>query len=110
MNSITTHVLDTSTGKPARGVAIKLEFLSGSQFEDVGSGVTDDDGRLKTLLDGKAPLAGTYRITFDTGAYYGDAECFYPYVSIAFRIKDTSSHYHVPLLLSPFGIATYRGS
>ncbi|MFO0662592.1 MAG: hydroxyisourate hydrolase [Polyangiaceae bacterium] len=110
MNSITTHVLDTSTGKPAKGVPIKLEYLAGSQFEAVGQGVTDDDGRLRTLLGGKAPDIGTYRITFDTSAYYGEAECFYPYVSIVFRVKDASTHYHVPLLLSPFGISTYRGS
>lgn len=110
MNSITTHVLDTATGKPARGVPITLEFQKGTSFEQVGSGSTDDDGRLRTLLGGKAPEAGVYRITFDTSAYYGEAECFYPYVSIVFRIKDTSSHYHVPLLLSPFGISTYRGS
>lgn len=110
MNTITTHVLDTASGKPARGVPITLEFLHGTEFKSVGSGTTDDDGRVRTLLDGKAPQVGTYRITFNTDAYYGEADCFYPYVSIVFRVKSTTTHYHVPLLLSPFGISTYRGS
>jgi 5-hydroxyisourate hydrolase len=106
--SITTHVLDTATGKPAHGVAIRLEREERGAFVQLGEGKTDADGRLKTLLGGAPLVAGTYRITFDTGAYY--TECFYPYVSIVFVIKDATSHYHVPLLLSPYGISTYRGS
>ena len=110
MNSITTHVLDTAKGKPAAGVPIKLEFLAEGTFSELSAGVTDEDGRLRTLLEGKELRKGTYRITFDTSAYYAGAECFYPYVNIVFVVQDESVHYHVPLLLSPFGISTYRGS
>jgi 5-hydroxyisourate hydrolase len=109
-NSITTHVLDTSKGRPAAGVPVLLEIQRGGAFEELGRGVTDSDGRLRTLLGERAVEAGIYRITFDTTVYYGDAECFFPWVTFVFRVQDTSSHYHVPLLLSPFGIATYRGS
>jgi 5-hydroxyisourate hydrolase/2-oxo-4-hydroxy-4-carboxy-5-ureidoimidazoline decarboxylase len=106
--SITTHVLDTAQGKPARGVKIVLEHKKGSEWAAVGSGQTDDDGRLKTLVPEGTPLeAGTYRITFDTGAYQ---EGFFPEVSITFAVRDPSQHHHVPLLLSPYGYSTYRGS
>ncbi|MGZ3417138.1 MAG: 2-oxo-4-hydroxy-4-carboxy-5-ureidoimidazoline decarboxylase [Polyangiales bacterium] len=106
--SITTHVLDTALGKPARGVKIVLEHKKGDGWAKVGSGQTDDDGRLKTLVPEGAQLeAGTYRITFDTGAYQ---EGFFPEVSITFAVRDPSQHHHVPLLLSPFGYSTYRGS
>lgn len=115
MSPITTHVLDTSTGKPAAGVPITLEKLTGgtgpkATFTEVGSGITDPDGRVKTLLSEGTLEIATYRITFDTSAYYGELDVFYPYVSIVFTIKNLASHYHVPLLLSPFGISTYRGS
>jgi 5-hydroxyisourate hydrolase len=106
--SITTHVLDTAEGKPAAGIAIVLEREEASGFVVLGKGVTDADGRLRTLMTGHALAVGVYRITFDTRTYYAD--CFYPYVSIAFIVKNEAVHYHVPLLLSPFGISTYRGS
>jgi hydroxyisourate hydrolase len=106
--SITTHVLDTAKGKPARGVKIVLEKKSGETFAEVGRGATDDDGRLKTLVPEGTPLeATTYRITFDTGAYQ---EGFFPEVSITFVVTDPAQHHHVPLLLSPYGYSTYRGS
>lgn len=107
---ITTHVLDTSLGKPAAQVAITLERFEGDVFVLVGSGKTDADGRIKTLMPEGARLQGRYRITFDTAGYYGAAPCFFPTVSIVFEVKDVTSHYHVPLLLSPFGYSTYRGS
>ena len=112
MSAITTHILDTARGRPAAGVPILLERGDGAgAWSRVGDGVTDADGRLRTLVSG--PLtAATYRISFDTGAYFAAAnvDAFYPEVSVVFVVKDAASHYHVPLLISPFGYSTYRGS
>jgi 5-hydroxyisourate hydrolase len=113
MSFITTHVLDTARGRPAAGVPITLELAAAGGWSELGRGVTDADGRLRTLLPTEArPGAGTYRITFDTSAYF--AACgvagFFPSVQIAFTVADPAQHYHVPLLLSPFGYSTYRGS
>jgi 5-hydroxyisourate hydrolase len=112
MNSITTHVLDTARGKPAAGVPIKLEIEEGGAFVEIGRGETDADGRLKTLLGARALEAATYRITFDTRVYFETikVEGFYPEAAIVFQVRDTTQHYHVPLLLQPFGYGTYRGS
>ena len=109
---ITTHILDTSRGRPARGVGVKLEREAASGFEPVGAGETDDDGRVSTLLAPGSLQAGVYRISFDTGAYYEalGERGFYPSVSITFSVVATDEHYHVPLLLNPFGFSTYRGS
>jgi len=110
---ISTHVLDTAKGQPARGVRVKLERIVGTDWELVGEGETDLDGRLKTLVPEDFALTpNTYRLTFDTHAYARKNmfECFFPEVAIAFDVRDSSQHYHVPLLLSPFGYATYRGS
>ena len=109
MSAITTHVLDTSRGRPAAGVPVRLEHAGGI----LGSGFTDADGRVRDLLPPDAPLAaGVYRLVFDTGAYFRElaVEAFYPHVSIDFQVRDGGQHYHVPLLLSPFGYQTYRGS
>lgn len=109
MGRITTHVLDTAKGRPARGVPIVLEKLEGTSYRELGRGVTDDDGRLKTLLpEGAGLSSGTHRLTFDVAAY--DAEGFFPSVSITFVVREPDQHHHVPLLLSPFGYSTYRGS
>ena len=113
MSAITTHVLDTSIGKPAAGVPIRLEIQGENKtWELRGHGVTDADGRLKDLLKDVPLSVGTYRITFDTYAYFSanKVEHFYPEVSIVFVVANAASHYHVPLLLSPFGISSYRGS
>lgn len=108
MSGITTHVLDTARGKPAAKVSVRLELRNGDgSWRVIGRGATDDDGRLRTLT-GPDIEAGTYRITFDTKSY--DANGFFPEVAIAFVVIDPSEHYHVPLLLSPFGYSTYRGS
>ena len=108
MSGITTHVLDTSLGKPATDVPIKLELRSGDgSWRVIGRGATDADGRLRTLTELDIE-AGTYRLTFDTQAYNADG--FFPEVSITFVVTDPAAHYHVPLLLSPFGYSTYRGS
>ncbi|HEV2149040.1 MAG TPA: hydroxyisourate hydrolase [Longimicrobiaceae bacterium] len=109
MSAITTHVLDTSRGRPAGGVAVRLERGP----EVLAHGATDADGRLRDLLPAGTPLQpGSYRLVFDTGAYFAGhaADAFYPEVSVVFQVRDAGEHYHVPLLLSPFGYSTYRGS
>ena len=109
MSPITTHVLDTSAGKPAGGIGVTLEFFAQDQqsWMKLGQGKTDTDGRIRDLLpDNHSLAAGFYRLRFDTGAI----SAFFPQVSIQFRITDSRQHYHVPLLLSPYGYSTYRGS
>ncbi len=112
MSAITTHVLDTSLGKPATGVPALLEKQAGpGAWSEAGRGVTDTDGRISDLL--KNPLeAGVYRLTFDTAAYFQarNTPGFYPRVVIVFEVRNAGQHHHVPLLLSPFGYSTYRGS
>jgi 5-hydroxyisourate hydrolase len=107
MSGITTHVLDTSRGCPAAGVPVVLERAAGSGWDLVGRGTTDADGRARGLLT-SAPENGRYRLTFDTGSYLDGG--FYPEVSVTFVVESGEEHYHVPLLLSPFGYSTYRGS
>jgi 5-hydroxyisourate hydrolase len=116
MSAITTHVLDTARGKPAANILVVLERATADappHFQELGRGATDADGRLRTLLSPDAHLlAGTYRLTFHTGPYFKEqkADAFYPEVSVLFAIVDPTQHFHVPLLLSPFGYSTYRGS
>jgi 5-hydroxyisourate hydrolase len=108
---ITTHVLETAVGRPARGVSVVLERLD-TNFVEIARGKTNDDGRIMDWMPaGKAP-AGTYRITFDTGTFYKELgqTTFYPTVSITFDLNAPDEHYHVPLLISPYGFSTYRGS
>jgi len=105
MSGITTHVLDTARGRPAAGVSVRLEFRTGHEWRELAQGTTDADGRVRTLT-GPSIDAGTYRLTFDTAA----RSDFFPEVAIVFEVKDAQQHYHVPLLLSPFGYSTYRGS
>jgi 5-hydroxyisourate hydrolase len=110
---ITTHVLDTAKGKPAAGVPVTLEFQAQGNWKLLAQGSTDDDGRIRDLLPAETPLlAGTYRLTFETEAYFArtGVEGFYPNVPIHFRLQNPAEHYHVPLLLNPFGYSTYRGS
>jgi len=103
MSPITTHVLDTSAGRPAAGISVALDFLG----TPLARGTTDADGRISNLLpDGHVLEAGIYQLRFDTSA----VSPFFPEVSIQFRIADASQHYHVPLLLSRYGYSTYRGS
>ena len=112
MSQISTHVLDTSNGLPAAGVPITLSVLVDGAFVEIGRGVTDGDGRLKTLLGDRRLEATTYRLVFDTGAYFAARalDAFYPEASIVFVVADRGRHHHVPLLLAPFGYSTYRGS
>ena len=112
MSQITTHILNTSLGKPANGVPVVLDQFTSGSWHQLSKGITDNDGRIKNLLpiDEKAAL-GIYRLVFDTKTYYKLIKIngFYPSITIEFEIKD-DSHYHVPLLLNPFGYSTYRGS
>jgi 5-hydroxyisourate hydrolase len=113
MSAITTHILDISSGVPAQGVSVFLERQTVDGWEFIGTGVTDNDGRLRDLLSTNEILqAGNYRLTFDTGNYFlnQQTEGFYPQVTVTFTVVSTQEHYHVPLLLSPFGYSTYRGS
>ena len=113
MSAITTHILDVSAGVPARGVPIVLERQSGNDWEIIGEGETDADGRLRDLLDADFSLqTGNYRLVFDAENYFQkqQTKAFYAQITIAFVVRDTAQHYHVPLLLSPFGYSTYRGS
>jgi len=110
---LTTHVLDTASGSPASGLLIRLEKSVNGEFEGLGEGTTNADGRLDSpLLDAGDWGSGIYRIRFETGAYFAarKASCFYPYVEVVFEVRAPDEHHHVPLLLSPFGFSTYRGS
>jgi 5-hydroxyisourate hydrolase len=109
---ITTHVLDTAAGRPGKAIAVELERDDAGTWHRVGAGTTDDDGRLRTLTRSGAVTAGVYRIRFHTGAYFAAQarDTFFPVVEIQFTVSDGAQHYHVPLLLSPFGYSTYRGS
>ena len=111
MSQITTHILDTSLGKPAQGVSIILEQKN-HDYIKIAEGITNADGRISDLLPmGKILDAGIYRLVFGTAAYFKkqNIKTFYPQVFIEFEITD-ALHYHVPLLLNPFGYSTYRGS
>jgi 5-hydroxyisourate hydrolase len=113
MSYITTHVLDTSTGKPAAGVPVVLEIEEiGTGWRQLARGATNKDGRLMELLAPGALVEGTYRLTFDTHAYFADRKVLslYPQVTVVFTVHESDEHYHIPLLLSPFGYSTYRGS
>ncbi|NVB40073.1 hydroxyisourate hydrolase [Pseudenhygromyxa sp. WMMC2535] len=108
---ITTHILDTARGCPATGVSVTLWRQDRPEhWEMLGRGKTDEDGRLSGLISSGSMRPGIYRIHFDTAEYFGDAPSFYPWAEIVFQVEDTDQHYHVPLLLSPFGYSTYRGS
>lgn len=110
--SISTHVLDTARGRPAAGLPITLERQLADGWETVGRGDTDADGRVKGLLGGGTLDKGVWRMTFDTGAWFEaqGIEGFYPIARVVFRVTAPEQHHHVPLLLSPFGYSTYRGS
>lgn len=112
MSQLTTHILDTSAGKPAEGVSVVLEKNNSDSWERIADGITNHDGRIGNLLVSDQYLAeGNYRLVFDTGSYYTsrNQKSFYPKVTVEFTVSD-HAHYHVPLLLNPFGYSTYRGS
>ncbi len=112
--TLSTHVLDATTGRPAAGVQVRLEHGGDGGWGPAADGQTDADGRLRLAGDGGGAEfePGVYRITFATGPYFrarGTAS-FYPEVTITFEMTGRDEHYHVPLLLSPFAYSTYRGS
>jgi len=111
--TLSTHVLDATTGRPAAGVQVRLERGGDGRWMPSGQGQTGPDGRLRLTGEGGAEFQpGVYRITFASGAYFrarGSAS-FYPEVTITFEMTGRDEHYHVPLLLSPFAYSTYRGS
>jgi 5-hydroxyisourate hydrolase len=110
---ITTHVLDTALGRPAAGVAVVLEQeTAAGEWRAIGGGETDLDGRLRPLLSDASPAPGVYRLVFDTRSYFArrDIATFFPSITVAFEIPAEGGRYHVPVLLSPFGYSTYRGS
>lgn len=112
MSSITTHVLDTSLGKPAEGILVSLAIREAKSYRVLAQGLTDADGRVRRFLP-EAPLeAATYQLVFETAAHFRAASraSFFERVTLEFHVADASQHYHVPLLLSPFGYTTYRGS
>lgn len=108
---ISTHVLDLMSGRPAAGVLVVLARLDDHAWTIVGKAKTDRDGRVKAVNTGKLK-AGIYELSFETGAYFKKkkTKAFHPWVTITFHIASAGDHYHVPLLLSPFGYSTYRGS
>jgi 5-hydroxyisourate hydrolase len=121
VNGISTHVLDTAHGRPAAGLPVRLDRLAGPDPAEVGRGITDADGRVSGLVPDQLE-PGRYRLVFDTEAYFaGPAAAdptgatparlpLYPEVTVTFTVTDPAAHYHLPLLLSPFSYATYRGS
>jgi 5-hydroxyisourate hydrolase len=113
MSQITSHVLDTSRGKPAVGIMVTLYQQNGADSAVLGQGKTNQDGRVPDLLSAQDNLpAGSYRVNFAIKDYFSELnqQAFYPYVDIVFDISETGEHYHIPLLLCAFGYSTYRGS
>ncbi|RKR83808.1 5-hydroxyisourate hydrolase [Mucilaginibacter gracilis] len=112
MSQITTHILDTTLGKPAQGVAISLHRQKDANWDKLAEGKTNTDGRIPNLLDNETVLpAGIYKMRFEVAPYFEalNVSAFYPFVEIVFNVT-SGQHYHVPLLLNPFGYSTYRGS
>jgi len=113
MSAVTTHILDLSSGSPAANVDVRLYVEVEGEWQEIGAGSTDDDGRVSDLLPEHHDLiAGRYRLAFETGDYFAarDIETFYPRIEVTFEVGAAREHFHVPLLLSPFGYSTYRGS
>ena len=113
MSQITTHILDTARGVPATGVAVVLAYWGDEGWEELAAGVTSADGRIADFVTpGDTLAAGTYRLHFATGNYFAsqDLPVFYPHVDVVFDLGAEGAHHHIPLLLSPYGYSTYRGS
>lgn len=113
MSQITTHILDSSLGKPAEGIAIELFEFKIDQWNLIAHGVTDSDGRTPNLLtQGRILHPNSYKLKFHTAGYFENQkrDSFYPFVEVVFNVQESTAHYHVPLLLNPYGYSTYRGS
>ncbi|WP_433965827.1 hydroxyisourate hydrolase [Tunturiibacter gelidiferens] len=110
---ISTHILDTALGRPATGVPVTLARMTNGQWSSLNEAITDSDGRCKHLLPATEALQqGTYRVHFETIAYYNQHQLrgLYPYIEIVFTVAEGEQHYHIPLLLTANGYTTYRGS
>ncbi|HUG84609.1 MAG TPA: hydroxyisourate hydrolase [Euzebya sp.] len=110
--SLSTHVLDTAGGQPAIGVDVVCDRLTDDRWVEVSRGTTDDDGRIPDLLGSDRMQPGPHRLTFDTGGWYAarGEPTFWHDIVVAFEVTDPAEHHHVPLLLSPYGYSTYRGT
>lgn len=112
-NPLSVHVLDQVSGQPSAGIGVRLEKQEGAQWRLLARAETDVQGRIRGLYPANQPLsAGIYRVTFETGAFFArhKTPTFFPEIPVLFEVQATSQHYHIPLLLSPFGYATYRGN
>ena len=112
MSAITTHILDTSLGRPGAGIRIELHRKSDDAWKLVGQGRTDANGRCADLMEDEKPEPGTYRLIFHAAEYFREqnTKTFYSEIPVIFEVGDSNQHFHVPLLISPFGYSTYRGS
>jgi 5-hydroxyisourate hydrolase len=114
VSSLSTHVLDSATGRPAEGMSVRLESRTSAGWVRRGGGTTDADGRLRAWGEGTELEPGHHRLIFETAGWFADRdrECFYPEVCITFAVpsSEEAGHYHVPLLLAPYAYSTYRGS
>jgi len=112
-NLMSVHVLDTQTGQPAADMDVILERQNGERWQKLAEGHTEDSGRISALYPANAePEAGVYRVRFETGDWYQakGGKTFFPEIPVVFEVTDTTQHHHIPLLLSPYGYSTYRGS
>lgn len=112
-NPLSVHVLNLETGLPSPGITVTLEQHVGSDWKLLSQGVTNEQGRIGELFPARQPLtAGEYRVVFKTGEYFKQTgrETFFPEIPVIFQARQTDQHYHIPLLLSPYGFSTYRGS
>jgi 5-hydroxyisourate hydrolase len=113
MSGITTHVLDTTSGRPASGVPVALDIRSeDGTWREIARSATDGEGRASLMPSKSQVPRGIYRLSFDTGAYFlaSNVEGFYPEVRVVFEVRELAPRHHIPLLLSPYGYSTYRGS
>nr|WP_311791237.1 hydroxyisourate hydrolase [Pantoea sp. UBA5923] len=112
-NPISVHVLNLQTGVPTAGVSVELDQNLNGKWITLATGVTDASGRISALYPaGKQAEQGTYKVVFKTGDYYASVKqkTFFPEIPVVFTLDNTSQHYHIPLLLSPYGYSTYRGN
>ncbi|MEG0881002.1 MAG: hydroxyisourate hydrolase [Janthinobacterium sp.] len=112
-NPLSVHILDLQSGQPTAGVTVTLEQKQGTDWKQLSSAVTNAQGRIAAMYPAGTPMqAGDYRIVFQTGEHYArlKQETFFPEIPVQFHVGKTDQHYHIPLLLSPFGFSTYRGN
>ncbi len=112
-NPLSVHILDLQTGQPTADVGVDLEQRTASGWRPLASGVTDTNGRIRALFpEGQSLVSGEYRVVFRTGEHYAKVRqpTFFPEIPVPFKVESAAQHYHIPLLLSPYGYSTYRGN